>query len=191
MRVIYFPRTWLKLSTLIAYFIKYSAMVLKSLLNLFFVIVLKIDVGEPINPSKQLITKRLEGFQGHFCRNDDDKSDKGIIGELFSLQEDGVIHVEGESYASVSKPRFPIMTPQGLAYPSKDENDYIVELEDVIASTEGNDCYDFEISSLRPNEIRWLSKGMLIRPCNGIIRISYSIHSDHSDGKINDTLSME
>ena len=154
-------------------------------------VVLKIDVGEPINPSKQLITKRLEGFQGHFCRNDDDKSDKGIIGELFSLQEDGVIHVEGESYASVSKPRFPIMTPQGLAYPSKDENDYIVELEDVIASTEGNDFYDFEISSLRPNEIRWLSKGMLIRPCNGIIRISYSIHSDHSDGKINDTLSME
>ena len=42
MRVTYFPRTWLKLSTLIAYFIKYSAMVLKSQLNLFLVSIVKV-----------------------------------------------------------------------------------------------------------------------------------------------------
>ena len=66
----------------------------------------------------------------------------------------------------------------------KDEEDYEAELEGVIASNGGNDFYEFDVSALRPNEIRWLGKGMLIKPCDGIIQLSYSIHSDHSDGSL-------
>ena len=153
-------------------------------------VVLKIDIGVPVNPSQNLIADKLEGFQGRLCR-DDGKSDIGIISELFGLQEDGVIHLEGGYYSALPRTRFPYITPQGIAYPCKDEKDYEAELEESIASTNGDDFYDFEVSSLRPNEIRWLGSGMLIQPCNGIIRISYSIHSDHSDGYLHGTLSME
>lgn len=154
-------------------------------------VVLKIEVGEPINPSKHLIAKELEGLQGYLCQDDDDEADIGIVNELFGLQEDGVIHVEGGYNSYLPQPRLPIITSQGMAYPSKDENDYEAELEEFIASTDGVDFYDFEVSSLRPNEIRWLDRGVLIQPCEGTIKISYSIHSDHSDGHLRGTLIME
>ena len=147
-------------------------------------VVLKIDIGEPIEPTQYLITENLEGLQGHLCRDDDDEYDIGIISELFSLQEDGVIHLEDEIFPYMPRIREPILTTHGMVYPDKDEEDYEAELEGVIASNGGNDFYEFDVSALRPNEIRWLGKGMLIKPCDGIIQLSYSIHSDHSDGSL-------
>lgn len=154
-------------------------------------IIIRIDNGEPVDPTENLIAQNLDGLQGRLCRDDDDESDLGIISELFGLLEDGVIHAVGEFNPFIPRIRTPIWTAQGMSYPCKDENDYKEELEDVIASTRGNDFYEFEISSLRPNEICWLNKGMLIKPYDGIIQLKYSIHSDHSDGSIQGTLKWD
>ena len=77
-----------------------------------------------------------------------------------------------------------------MTIPEKDAKDYEIELQDYISSTKGSDFYEFEVSSLRPNEIRWLGKGMLIRPNNGAIQLNYTVHSDHSDGNISGILTL-
>ena len=143
-------------------------------------VVIKVIKGEPIRPTKTLIPKKLEGLQGLLCR--DDESSEGIIGELFGLKEDEFIHIEQGVF--IPKMKNPILTPQGIAYAEKDEDDYESELEEYIAIPAGREYYEFEVASLRPKEILWLSEGMLIRPCDGIIQLRYSIHSDHSDGNL-------
>ena len=143
-------------------------------------VVIEVIKGEPIRPTKTLVPKNLEGFQGLLCR--DDKSSEGILGELFGLKEDGIIHIErGVVIPNIKKTLF---TMQGRVYAEKDEDDYESELKEYIAIPAGRDFYEFEVASLRPKEILWLSEGMLIRPCEGIIQLRYSIRSDHSDGNL-------
>lgn len=71
----------------------------------------------------------------------------------------------------------------GIPYFSeKDEIDYKEELEDYIASSKGVDYYEFEVSSIRPNECKWLDKGMLLRPGETGVKIKYQIFSSQSSG---------
>ena len=78
----------------------------------------------------------------------------------------------------------PMLIDGRLQYPGKDEKDYLNELEDYIANSNGTDYYEFEVESLRPGECRWVSQGMLIRPDGEDIKIHYQIYSSHSSGEL-------
>lgn len=57
----------------------------------------------------------------------------GIICELFSLPEDGVIHTEDIPFdPERAKVRTPILTANGFAYPRKNEKDYALELQESV-----------------------------------------------------------
>lgn len=152
-------------------------------------VVVNVNVGETIEPDEHLIWSEFEGFQGHICRNDDEENDVGIICELFSLTEDSVIHVEEVPYTlQMSKPRMPIFTAHGPAWPEKDEEDYALELQEFIAKTDGRGYYEFNVETLRAGECKWLCGGLLIRPVDGTISITYQVHSTHSAGELTGTL---
>ena len=152
-------------------------------------IVISIESGEIVEPDEHLIWKEYEGLQRLICRNDEDDDDVGLICELFNLKEDGNIHIE-YSPDSPSKyiPKTPILTSNGFMYPDKTEEDYKNELEEFIASTEGRGYYEFYIENLRPNECRWFSYGLLIKPVDNTIIFNYQIHSAHSTGYLQGTL---
>ena len=150
-----------------------------------------VNKGEIVEPSEHLITDDREGFQGLICREDDSEDDVGIICELFVLDEDGNIHTEEEPYDPTSfTPKLPRINGYGLFMPPKDEKDYKAELEEFIASTNGAGYYEFDVSGLRPNECKWLSRGLLIKPIDDEIEIEYHIHSSHSNGEITGLLSL-
>lgn len=60
----------------------------------------------------------------------------------------------------------------------------------IIASTSGHGYYEFDVANLRPNECKWLSGGMLIKPIDGKIKVHYQIHSDRSTGDLGGTLEL-
>lgn len=153
-------------------------------------VVVNVNTGEIIEPDEQLIWGEIDGIQGLLCRDDDEK-DVGIICELFSLSEDGVIHAEGIPFdPRRNKPCVPIFTEHGPAWPEKDEEDYALELQEFVAKTDGRGYYEFDVEVLRPGECKWLCCGLLIRPVGGIVNITYQIHSAHSNGELSRTLEM-
>lgn len=152
-------------------------------------VVVNVNTGEIIEPDTQLIWSELDGVQGLLCRDDDDDSDVGIIFELFSLPEDGVIHTEDIPFdPERAKVRTPILTANGFAYPRKNEKDYALELQEFVAKTDGQGYYEFDVDALRPGECKWLCCGMLLKPIDGRISITYRIHSSHSTGELVGTL---
>lgn len=154
-------------------------------------VVVNIESGEIVEPGEHLIWEEYEGIQGLLCRDDEDKTDVGIICELFCLNEDGFIQTEDIPYnPSRYLPKMPIITPYGLSQPEKTAEDYKQELEEFIASTDGRGYYEFDVASLRPGECRWLCCGMLVRPIEDNVKIRYQIYSAHSTGELNGSLDI-
>lgn len=154
-------------------------------------IVVNVKIGEIVEPDEYLICSELEGAQSHLCRNDEDENDVGIICELFSLNEDGCISIEelpDDSLRYISKK--PILSTNLLSQFDKTEEDYKQELEEFIASTEGRGYYEFNVTSLRPGECKWLYSGMLIRPVDGKVNVDYQIHSKYSLGDLSDSIEI-
>lgn len=155
-------------------------------------VVVKIEIGEIIEPDEQLICEEYQGLQGLLCRNDDDKNDIGVIAELFMLSEDGVIHIEDTPYHPAKyMPKIPVYNGYGFSQPDKTEDDYKQELAEFIASTGGRGYYEFDMANLRPSECRWLCYGILVRPINGEVKLNYQIHSKYSMGDLSGILEMK
>lgn len=152
-------------------------------------IVIHVLEGEIIDPDEHLICEELEGLQGLICRDNDEKFGIGIIDELFFPPEDGIIHAE-EPAIKMPCNNFdtPIAYNGMLQYPEKNEIDFKDELEEYIASSHGNDYYEFRIDSLRPGECKWLMQGMLIKPIKDEIKVRYQLHSEHSSGELSGEL---
>lgn len=154
-------------------------------------IVVNVKIGEIVEPEEYLICSELEGTQGHLCRNDEDKNDVGIICELFAMNEDGCICIEelpDDSSGYILNE--PILSINAFSQFDKTEEDYKQELEEFIASTEGRGYYEFNVTSLRPGECKWLYGGMLIRPVNGKVNVDYQIYSKYSLGDLRDTIEI-
>lgn len=149
-------------------------------------VVLKIETGKIVEPNEGLIWSEYEGTQGMFCRDDDDKDDVGIIRELFCMDEDGNITIENAPYNYTV--RTPILTGNGFGYPAKSKKDYVLELKEFIATANGRDYYEFDVSNLRPNECKWLCFGLLIKPVDSAVKITYHIRSARSAGDLGGTL---
>ena len=66
-----------------------------------------------------------------------------------------------------------------------------IALEEFIASTGGKGCYEFDVTNLRPNECRWLSCEMLLRPVDGEVKVHYQICSKYSMGDLSGMLEMK
>lgn len=145
-------------------------------------VTVRVIEGKIIEPDETLICDELEDAVGLICRKHDEHG-IGLIDELFVLTEDGTIHVEpdeNDSYPDI--PSIPMMINTGIEYPTNYVEDYKRELREYIALSSGEDYYEFSIKKLRPNECRWLSQGLLIKPQQGIIKMEYQIHSSHSTG---------
>lgn len=152
-------------------------------------IVVNVNTGKIVEPDAHLIWSEFEGLQGLLCRDDDEEKDVGIICELFAPVEDGFIHAEEIPYNPQRyTPKIPVFTAHGPTFPQKNENDYALELQEFIAKTDGRGYYEFDVDNLRPGECKWLCCGLLIRPIDGTISITYQIHSAHSTGDLTDTL---
>lgn len=144
-------------------------------------VVIQVLKGDIVEPDETLICEELNGQQGLLCRDEDENNGIGIIDELFCLMEDGTIHLE-ECSDSTSMTH--ILPPTIFGEREKDESDYKHELEEYIARSSGGGYYEFEISSLRPNECKWLDRGMLIKPSAEGIEIQYQIYSTYSSGDL-------
>ena len=153
-------------------------------------VVVRVFNGEIVNPNKELICDGLSDVRGHICRDEDENGGIGVIDELFALSEDGTIHLEESAY-DASNNRFnpPVIVNGRLQYPGKDEQDYEDELQEYVASSAGLEYYEFNVDSLRPNECRWLSQGLLVKPNEGF-NIRYQIHSAHSSGDLSGELKL-
>lgn len=174
------------------YFIPLAIQNISSMQDMDISVLVNVEIGNIIEPDEHLIWEDCEGLQGYLCRDDENEKDVGIICELFSLVEDGLIHIEDIPYDSSRYiPRSPIFTSNGLSQPDKTAEDYKQELEEFIASTGGCEYYEFDVASLRPSECRWLCCGMLIRPVDGKVKVHYQIKSKYSSGDLSGMLEIK
>lgn len=152
-------------------------------------VVLHIDTGEPVVPSKSLICDELRGSEDLLYNRIDDE-EPSIIEELLSLQEDGTIHFDECSEAD-SDYHIPIIPPPILGNNSRlgsDSYEYENEIRNMIASPMRGKYYEFNINSLRPNEIKWLGPLLILKTVNNEIKIRYEITSQKSSGSISNEL---
>lgn len=152
-------------------------------------VVLHIDTGEQIAPSKKLICEELKGSED-LLYNRIDNEEPSIIEELLSLQEDGTIHFD-ECYEANPDYHIPIVTPPILGNNSRlgsDSYEYENEIRNMIAFPKRGKYYEFNINSLRPNEIKWLGPLLILKPVNNEIKIRYEITSQKSSGSISNVL---
>ncbi len=158
-------------------------------------VVLNVENGEIIEPTEDLIWSEYKGIQRLFCRkdtkDDDVDEDVGVICELFGLKEDGFVHTEDIPLNPARyTQRTPIYTSSGYGYPAKSEKDYALELQEFIASANGLNYYEFDVSNLRPGECKWLCCGILIKPTGKNVKITYHIQSSHSNGDLSGTFDV-
>ena len=70
-----------------------------------------------------------------------------------------------------------------------DIDDCVNVLSDYIATPIATNVVEFNIASLQANEIKWLSKVILLRAGSDDIKLKYSIKSDNTDGNISGIIS--
>lgn len=144
-------------------------------------VVLEVEQGQAVIPDKDLIFDQLTGLQGTIC-------EEGLIEEMFFLPEDGTIHIAFEPY-DYSDIKMPTPVLPGFFDKGKSDEDYEDELEKYIMTPAASGAYEFDVSSLRPSECKWLSRGLLLRPEDRCIKLNYHIHSTKSSGDLSGVLS--
>lgn len=154
-------------------------------------VVLHVEIGELFVPSRNLICEELRGVEG-VLYNHIDSEEPSIMEELLSLQEDGTIHfdycpkTESDSF-------IPSFTPPTVfgnnSRMGSDSYEYEKEIKNLISYPVGENYYEFDINSLRPNETKWLGPLLLLKPVDNELRIRYNITSQKSSGDISRVLS--
>lgn len=148
-------------------------------------VVVRAEKGTIIDPYDTPLAEDCIELCGYLCESYDGVS---AIRDLFGLREDGIIHAEGNRCPSTVI-KDPILQEwQGAS--AEDEAKYYAELEQYVEETDGKDYCEYEIKKLRPNECKWLGRGMMIKPDNGEIVIKYQIYSKHSTGKVGGVLHL-
>ncbi len=152
-------------------------------------IVVRVETGEPVEPLAELICSECEGLFDEICRDDENGNDIGVLGELFLQEEDGVIHYKDEPEALLGNTiHYPTFDLPGFSQRGKTNKDYEEELQVYIAKTSGKRYYEYTVKSLNPKECCWLSPGMLVKPADNTLVLSYRITSANSTGELSGTL---
>ena len=139
-------------------------------------IVIEIERGKAVAPTKRLILNDLYDQRGWICHF-------GLVDELFHLPKNPMVEIQ----TSTEQTRNPSyhFTLNGYEKDKEDENDYEANLQQYILKPIDSAHYSASIYNLRPRESMWLSGGLLLEPDNGSVVLRYSIHSTNSAKEIN------
>lgn len=153
---------------------------------------IKIIEGTPIKPTSNFFNSDFKGMEGFVY-------DEHLVQELLKLPENSIIKFDSsftrdavEQY--ITHYSQPIINSYGcISEPESDAEDYEQELQDYVQNIDDGTCneYSFTIGALRPKEIVWLDKVLLIKPIDGKIIIEYSIKSNNTTGDLMGRLSYE
>lgn len=138
-------------------------------------IVLELEKGMAISPTKDLINHSLRDERGRICHF-------GLVDELFFLPKNPIVEVEFSSKQRREQTYH--YTINGFEKNRETEEDYGANLQQYILMPMDYTHYNASISNLRPGEAMWLSGGILVRPDNGVVKIRYRIHSTFSSGRL-------
>ena len=148
--------------------------------------------GIPIEPTAKFVSSDCEGLEGCVY-------DEHLAKEILKLPEDGRIKYDtslSQESALPYIPAFhpPLIDPFGRTIiPESDAEDYAQELQEYVQGTDGGTGreYSFTIGALRPKEVLWLDRVLLIKPVEGRIIISYKIKSNNTTGDLTGELIYE
>lgn len=150
---------------------------------------IEITHGRPLYPNSPVINPEIEEIAGYV-------KEKGLIDELLSLPDNKDIH-HAPQLTHIPEPPFMPVLPHIDAFgyatePDPTKEDYEYALQDYVQEIdEGTDNqFTFSVKSIRPNEILWLEKAILVQPVDGQLIIKYYIKSDNTRGDITGTLSF-
>ncbi|MBQ9879919.1 MAG: hypothetical protein IJM45_05745 [Clostridia bacterium] len=152
---------------------------------------IKVIQGHPIQPTSDFFNQEFSGLEGSV-------HDDHLIAELLQLPENGDITYD-KSYSrepiEPHIPKFHMPMIDGFGYasePASNAEDYEQELQNYVQELSDGSCdeYRFVIGALRPNEMVWLDRVMLIQPVDGQVMLNYSIKSNNSTGELSGVLSL-
>ena len=112
-----------------------------------------------------------------------------LIDQFLSLPKDSKISIEDEIYREPLR-KFNIFEGE-YEYTSEDFYDILARYVATAEYEQGNNSVcKFNIRSLRPNEVKWIGKLIIVKPLQSEIPITYRILSNHSDGTISGILKV-
>ncbi len=137
-----------------------------------------------ISPSKDLIVSTLKDTPETIV-------DEEYIKSLFFTDETAEISYDINYLRSIDETEYThymFDTPGINGNPKFNEDDYEIELSKYIALPFNKTSYEFNVSSLKAKERKWLGRVLLIKPISDEFEIKYSIKSKYSDGSLSGKL---
>lgn len=131
-------------------------------------------------PIDTLFNQEIKGLEGIVY-------DLGIIKSIFLMPESKEIQYDSDISYDIAENLRRVQNPQF------DSSDYGFELKKYIAMPRENaeSEFEFTIDSLRPKENKWLGSAILLSPIDDIIKISYKIKSNSSNGELSGDLEYQ
>ena len=142
-------------------------------------IVIELEKGTAVNPTKELIVDAFRNERGRICRF-------GLVDKFLHLPHNPMVEIEYSPEQQRNATYH--FTIDGYEKNKETEDDYGANLQQYVLMPIDSTHYNASISNLRPKEAMWLSGGMLIKPDDGRVKIRYTIHSTLSSGEINGVL---
>lgn len=133
-----------------------------------------------IEPAVDLFSEELAGYEGYICNY-------GLIPRLFSVDASPDITFDVAEVDDYSDNN-PYIN-RWDAMPTCEAEDCTQELREYISVPISEGVVEFSISSLRPQETKWLGKWILVRKDEEPVKFEFRITSENSDGSISGTLS--
>ncbi|MCK9315219.1 MAG: hypothetical protein M0Q48_03620 [Verrucomicrobia bacterium] len=147
--------------------------------NISVTITVDTDSADVVIPDGNLINPEL--VEGNHISYIEDE-----IGALLELPESSDIKSGDQS-------SYPSIYPLNILNKYQENNNrekYIEEIRKYISNPSGENLNEFEfnLNELRAGEKKWLGSSILIRPKGDVVRMSYKILSNKTDGKISGNL---
>ena len=153
--------------------------------NISISIVVDESVAEVVIPNNKLIAKDVLKKAGYVYKQD-------FLKGILKMQDTSDI-VDGSPFQPPISAELRKQVSNNMPTlfgssnePQYDIDDYVDEIQKYIANPieSSRNEFDFYIRDIRPNEKKWLGKGILVKPKGNVITMSYKITSDKSDGNV-------
>lgn len=137
---------------------------------------------ETIVPSEDLLGSELIKTGGYICNY-------GLISKMFAVDGGYLVSFDDDEVPDYEDDN-PYINIWDCS-PSRDSEECVEELCEYLATPVAKGVYEFSLSSLRPNEIKWLGKWILVRNGNENIRLKYNVTSEVTDGTVSGVIEQK
>lgn len=153
------------------------------------------ESAECVKPDRNLINPEIRS-EGEYVGLEGIVYDKKLVEHFLKMSENSYIRYEENAFYFPFDPaqlKTPIITLHGFRQKQSDAGDYEKKLKLYIKEPEVDNGYQYEIGSLRANEMIWIGPVMVLKRRNTErkVKLKYSIISNRTNGDLEGEIEVD